>query len=299
MRVLVTGAAGHLGAAIVQGFTRPSGTPGTSGTLRTYNVTALSRAELDIADDRAVRDAVARIAPDVIVNCAAYNDVDGAEDDPVRAFKVNAFAVQALAREAAARRAALVHYGSDFVFDGRSDRPYTEEDRPNPGGVYALSKLLGEWLARDAGRCYVLRVESIFAGPTAGTSARLGSAGRIVAAIQAGEEVPVFTDRVVSPSHAGDVAAATRQLLERGAEPGLYHCVNAGQCRWDEFAREAARLMKREARLRPITLDSANLRAQRPRYSALSTAKLAHAGIVMPSWQDALMRYVAAIRLHT
>jgi dTDP-4-dehydrorhamnose reductase len=280
MKVLVTGATGHLGAAIVQEFGNG------------HDVTGLGHRDMDISDRDAVRATLAREAPDVVVNCAAYNDVDAAEDNPVRAFELNAFAVLTLARAASARDAAFVHYGSDFVFDGRADRPYTEDDRPNPASAYGLSKLLGERLAADARRWYVLRVESIFAGPTAGQSARLGSAGTMIAAIEAGKEVPVFTDRVVSPSHAGDVASATRRLLESGAEPGLYHCVSAGECRWDDFAREAARLLGREVQLRSITLDSVALRAARPRYSVLSTAKLARIGIVMPSWQDALRRYI-------
>jgi dTDP-4-dehydrorhamnose reductase len=280
MKVLVTGAAGHLGAAIVQAF------------ASNHDVVGLAHRDIDISNADAVRAALARQVPDVVVNCAAYNNVDAAEDDPVRAFEVNAFAVLTLARETSERGATLVHYGSDFVFDGRADRPYTEDDRPNPASVYGLSKLLGERLAGEAQRSYVLRVESIFGGPTAGNGARLGNAGNIVAAIQAGLEVPVFTDRIVTPSHAGDVAAATRRLLETHAAHGLYHCVNAGSCRWDEFAREAARLLGREARLRPITLDTVNLRAARPLYSALAVDKLERAGIKMPTWQDALRRYI-------
>jgi dTDP-4-dehydrorhamnose reductase len=280
MKVLVTGAAGHLGAAIVQEF------------AQAHEVIPLGRRDLDISDAEAVREVVVRNAPDAIINTAAYNEVDRAEEDSVNALRANAFAVLVLAREAADHGTTFVHYGSDFVFDGRTDRPYTEEDRPNPASVYGVSKLLGERFAQDTPRSYVLRVESIFGGPTAGSGARLGSGGGIVAAIEAGREVPVFTDRVVTVSHAGDVAAATRRLLESGAEPGLYHCVNSGLCRWDEFAREAARLLGKDARLRPITLDSVKLPAARPRYSALSNEKLARARFVMPPWQDALRRYI-------
>jgi dTDP-4-dehydrorhamnose reductase len=284
MKVLVTGAAGHLGAAIVQEFETGS-----------HDVAGFAHRDLDITNGEAVAAAIAREAPDVVVNCAAYNEVDAAEDDPVRAFEMNAFAVLTLARNASERGAAFVHYGSDFVFDGRADRPYTEEDRPNPASAYGLSKLLGERLAADARRWFVLRIESVFGGPTAGRGARLGSAGTLIASIEAGDEVPVFTDRVVSPSYARDVASATRRLVESTAAPGLYHCVNS-ECRWDEFAREAARLLGREARLRPITLDTVALRAARPRYSVLSTKKLERAGIIMPSWQDALRRCIEGRR---
>jgi dTDP-4-dehydrorhamnose reductase len=286
MKILVTGATGHLGPAIVREF------------AGAHDVISCSRADLDIANQAAVVEVVARVAPDIIVNCAAYNAVDAAEDHPADAFQVNSFGVLSLARAASAQGATFVHYGTDFVFDGRSNRPYTEEDRPNPASAYGMSKLLGEWLAREAPKWFVLRVESTFGGPTAGNGARLGSAGAIISAIEAGAEVPVFTDRVITLSHAGDVASATRRLVEMDAEPGLYHCVNAGPCRWDEFAREAARLLGREARLKPITLDSVNLRAARPRYSALATAKLERLGIRMPPWQEALRRYLEERRDH-
>ncbi len=281
MRVLVTGAAGHLGAAIVEEFSRA------------HEVTSFTRADLDITDAKAVAASVAAARPEAIVNCAADNDVDGAEDEPVRAFDVNAFAVQALARASAVAGAAFVHFSSDFVFDGRADRPYAEDDPPGPLSVYGTSKLVGEWLAREAPRHYVLRVESLFGGPTAGRGAKSGSVGRIVEAIAQGREVPVFTDRVVSPTSAVEAASATARILQAGLPPGVYHCVNGGACRWDELAVEAARLLGREPRLKPMTLDSVALKARRPRYCALSNAKLAAAGVTMSDWKEALARYLA------
>jgi dTDP-4-dehydrorhamnose reductase len=231
------------------------------------------------------------VRPDVVVNCSAYTDVDRAEDEPVEALEVNAFAVRALAAEAEAVGAVFVHYSTDFVFDGAAGRPYTEADQPNPRSTYACSKLIGEWFAAEASRHYVLRVESVFGGPPAG--ARPTSVDRIVDRLVDGEEVPVFSDRTVSPSYQRDVAAATRALVERGAPPGLYHCVNSGACTWEELAREAARLMGTSARLKPLRMADAGLRANRPRYCALSNAKLAAAGVPMPTWQDALARYLA------
>lgn len=280
-RVLVTGASGQLAGAMARVFGRDS------------DVTALTRAALDITDDRAVGDAVAACGPDLVINCAAYNDVDGAESDPAAALDVNGFAVRALARAAAAAGIMLVHYSSDFVFDGSAARPYVEEDTPNPQGVYAASKLLGEWFALEAARAVVLRVESLFGAP-AGGSGRRGSLGALVAGIEAGREVPVFVDRTVSPSYVVDVAEATHALVATGTASGLYHCVNAGACSWHEIAAEIARLLGRPARLRPITLETVSLRAKRPRYSALESTRLPAAGIRMPTWQDALARYLGA-----
>jgi dTDP-4-dehydrorhamnose reductase len=209
----------------------------------------------------------------------------------VKALEVNAFGVRAVARAAAAAGALLVHYGTDFVFDGQGASPYTEEDAPNPQSVYAASKLLGEWFALEAPGAYVLRVESLF-GLASATGQR-SSLETIVARIAAGDEAPVFTDRTVSPSSVIDVASATLAVVERRPPAGLYHCVNTGAATWDAIAREAARQMGTPARLIPITLDQVRLAAPRPRYCALSNAKLAAAGIPMRTWQDALAAWLA------
>jgi dTDP-4-dehydrorhamnose reductase len=280
MRVLITGAHGLLGAAIASAFRDCEA------------VQPLDRSALDITDPAAVDAAITAARPDLIVNCAAYNDVDGAETHAQHALEVNAFAVLDLARAARAHDAALVHYSSDFIFDGTAERPYAETDPPNPRSVYASSKLLGDWFAADAGRAYVLRVESLFGGPGIRAGARRGSLGGIVDRIMADGEVPVFVDRTVSPSYTPDVAAATRRLIEQQAPPGTYHCVNGGAATWAEIAAESARLLGRPLRIKPLTLDSVPLRAPRPRYCALSNARLRSLGIAMPPWQDALRRYI-------
>src|SRR6266568_633031 len=279
MRVLVTGAAGLLGSAVVREFSRDG------------DVEAADRSTLDITDAAAVERMVGRMRPAAIVNCAAYNDVDGAEDDAKRALSVNAFGVLTLARAAREAQSTLVHYSSDFVFDGETTRPYAEDDEPRPRSVYAASKLLGEWFATDAPRHYVLRVESLFGPSGSGPRARRGSLGTIVESVGRGDVVPVFIDRTVSPSFTPDVASATRRLAESSAPSGTYHCVNDGVATWREVAEEAARLLGTELRIRALTLETASLKASRPRYCALSPARLASLGIVMPRWQDALARY--------
>jgi dTDP-4-dehydrorhamnose reductase len=279
-RVLVTGASGQLAGAIARAFGRDSA------------VTALTRGALDITDDRAVGRAVAACRPDVVINCAAYNDVDGAEAAPLSALDVNAFAVRGLARASAATGATLVHYSSDFVFDGKAARPYVEDDRPNPQGVYAASKLLGEWFALEARNAIVLRVESLFGAPPDGRG-RQGSLAMLAAGIEAGREVPVFVDRTVSPSYIADIADATHALVASGSASGVYHCVNTGACSWQDIALEIARLLGKPAALRPVTLESVALKARRPKYSALDNARLRAAGIAMPTWQDALARYLS------
>ena len=152
MKVLVTGATGQLGSAICKTF------------AGVHEVVACASDDLDITSHERVAERVGGARPDVIINCAAYNEVDASQDRAETALEVNALGVLTLARAAALAGAVLVHYGTDFVFKGDADRPYTEEDAPNPQGFYAMSKLLGEWFARDAPRAYVLRVESLFGG---------------------------------------------------------------------------------------------------------------------------------------
>jgi dTDP-4-dehydrorhamnose reductase len=281
MKVLITGANGQLGSAIVAEFARG------------HDVVPLTIGDLDLTRHDAVMATIARVAPDAIVNCAAYTDVDAAEDHPVAALEVNAFAVWSLASAARASGAALVHYSTDFVFDGTGDRPYTEEDLPEPRSFYAISKLVAEWFACDAGRHYVLRVESLFGGPTVETTERRSSVDTIVDAIRQGREARVFVDRTVTPSYVVDVAAATRFLLEHAVASGLYHCVNSGPTTWYGLAEEIASRLNVAARLVAAPVAEVKMRARRPKYCALSNAKLAHAGFTMPSWQNALARHLS------
>jgi dTDP-4-dehydrorhamnose reductase len=275
--VFVAGAGGQLGAAIVQAF-------------GDRQVIAHTRATLDVSDHRAVCEAVADAKPGVIINCTSFNDVDGAESRPLEAFAVNAFAVRSLARAAEDAGARLVHYSTDFVFDGTASAPYRETDAPSPRSTYAASKLIGEWFALEAPGAMVLRVESLF-GTSRTWTGRRGTIDALVAGLEDGRPVRVFTDRTVSPSYIADVVAATRHLLDTAAAPGLYHCVNGGRATWEQVARELARQLGVEPRLEPMTMDRVTLAAKRPRYCALANDKLAAAGFAMPPWQDAVARW--------
>jgi dTDP-4-dehydrorhamnose reductase len=281
--MLVTGARGQLGAALVHEC------------RGAHDVIALGRAELDVTDDEAVAAAVARARPDAIVNAAAYTDVDGAEDHPIDALNVNAFAVRAMAKAAESCGAVLVHYSTDFVFDGTASRPYTESDPPSPRSVYAASKLLGEWFGADAPHHYVMRVESLF-GRAPGAGPAKGSVAGILNTLVAGGQPRVFEDRTVSPTYVIDAARATRHVLERRPPAGLYHCVNTGHCTWLEFAQELARQLGTEPRLIRMRMSDMRLRAPRPQYCVLSNDKLRLAGFAMPGWQDALSRYLQTVR---
>ena len=278
MRILIAGAAGQLGQAMVA---RLSGE---------HAVTAWTRADVDLTHHRAVRDAVMKLAPEAIVNCASFNQVDKSEEEQVTALEVNAMAVGTLARAAADLNAIFVHYSTDFVFSGATTRPYVESDVPEPRSVYAQSKLIGEWLAADAPQHYVLRVESLFGGPR-----RRSSVDRIVDAVRSGQPAPVFVDRVVSPSFVADVADASAFVLKTRPASGVYHCVNTGHATWLNVGEEIVRLLGKPATsLKPISVNDVSFPASRPQFAALSNEKLARAGYTMPSWQQAIARYLAS-----
>ncbi len=275
MRVLVLGAAGQLGGAFAR--------------LSSHDVIGTTRGDVDVTRHEDLIALVGQRQPAVIVNCTAYNDVDGAEHDAGGALTVNAFAVRSMAEAAARVGATLVHYSTDFVFDGEADQAYTEDDRARPVSVYGMSKLLGEWLARDAPRAYVLRVESLFGGPAARSSV-----DRIVSALREGREAPVFTDRIVSPSYVDDVVQATLDLLARDAPPGVYHCVNRGQASWADVGEYVAETLGADRHLlRRVSIRDVPMRARRPVYCALSNMRLEQAlGRPMPTWQDAIARHI-------
>lgn len=276
MIVVVVGAAGMLGSATMREWQ-----------ARGHDVVPLTRAELDITVGARVPAVIAPLRPDVVINCTAYNQVDQAEDDPARAWAVNTWAVRSLAAAAAACGAMFVHYSTDFVFDGQTTRPYEETDPPNPQSSYGMSKLVGEWMAEQAPRHFVLRVESLFGG-----SASRSTLDRMCENLLAGRPVSAFSDRVVSPSYVPDVTAATVALIDRSAPYGRYHCVNSGHATWFEVAcllRD--QLGVTGADIRPVLADALSLKARRPKFAALSNEKLRRHGITMPEWSDALRRH--------
>lgn len=276
MRVLVVGAAGQLGQAMAAKLAGE------------HEVITATRADVDLTAHAAVLAFVERVAPRAIVNCASYNDVDGAESRQQHAFAVNAFAPRTLARAAEALDATLIHFSTDFVYAGTASQPYAEDDLPEPQSVYAQSKLTGEWMVADWRKHYVLRVESLFGGLLAKSSV-----DRIVAAVRSGAEAPVFFDRVASPSYIDDVVAATAHVLRAEVPFGLYHCVNTGHATWLELGREIARVLGRtDAALKPLSVDDVKFAAARPRFAALNNRKLAAAGFDMPTWQDAIGRHL-------
>ncbi len=275
LRIVVVGAGGQLGQALVRDL-RKAG----------HEIVALTRAALDVTQRFVVLEKVTKLRPEVIVNATVLG-VDESEDEPKAALAVNAFAVRNLADVARSVDAALVHFSSDYVFDGIATAPYRETDRPNPVNVYGATKLLGEIYAQNVPRGYVLRVEGLF-----GTPGGKGTIDKMIAEARQGRTLTAFYDRKVSPVHVDDVAAATRRLVEKKASAGIYHCVNSGFATWHELAVEIVRVLGSPSNVIPASLERSGMRVPRPLFSALSNEKLANAGIDLPTWQTALARAI-------
>jgi dTDP-4-dehydrorhamnose reductase len=283
MRIVITGAGGRLGRAI-------AGTFEAAG----HSVTALKRTDLDVADLDQVAD-LDRLRPDIIVNGSAYNGVDAAEADAPAAFAVNACAPAFLASAAERLGALLIHYSTDFVFDGQARRPYSEGDQTNPLSVYGASKLAGENEVRArAPRHYILRLESLFGGT--GVRGHRPTIDAILDNIVAGLPVRAAVDRTVSPSYLDDVTRATMALVEGAAPYGVYHCVNSGCSTWYDLAREIGRLVGNASHIEPVEAVDLPALARRPQFCALSNRKLASVGVRMPTWNSALARHLTVRR---
>jgi dTDP-4-dehydrorhamnose reductase len=222
VRALVAGAAGQLGRELVA---RLGDEAAWSG----------DRAEIDVTDGAAVLALLERTRPDVVFNATAWNRVDAAETEPAAAFAVNAAAPHFLARAAVRVGATLVHFSTDYVFDGEASRPYTEDDAPRPLGAYGASKLAGERLVAAASPDHVIVRTSGLLG-RGGSEQKGGSfVDRIVARARAGETLRVVADQVFSPTCAADLAQAAIALVRARAR-GLVHVANAGSCTWHELA---------------------------------------------------------------
>ncbi|MGI9019673.1 MAG: dTDP-4-dehydrorhamnose reductase [Solirubrobacterales bacterium] len=275
MRALVTGAGGMLGRDVTEALAAHG-----------HEIFALTRSELDITDGPAVDATVGRIEPDVIVNCAAYTDVDGAESNERAATVVNDTGAGLLAVAAGTVGAKVVYPSTDYVFDGNKGRPYLESDMPHPISAYGRTKLAGETSVAVANsRHIVVRTSWLFGAGGKNfveTMLRLGGEQ---------SEVLVVSDQVGSPTYTAHLGRAIA-LLAESEDYGVHHVTASGSCSWFEFAQEIfdqAGLGTRVMAARTSMLDRP---APRPSYSVLGSEWSPPA--VLPNWREALAEYLAA-----
>ena len=274
MKLLVAGAAGMLGRDVMLAA-------GNAG----HDVVGFGRAELDVTDPAGLEKKLDLERPDVVINCAAWTDVDGAEESEEAAFAVNGTGAGNIAAAAAKVGAAIVYVSSDYVFDGAKGAPYVESDQAAPLSAYGRTKLAGEEATAAANkRHFIVRSAWLFGiggGNFVETMLRL-------AATQ--NEVLVVRDQVGSPTYTWHLAYGIVRLIE-GIEFGIHHMAAAGQCSWYEFAREIFEQAKVECKVLSGTTEMLGRPAPRPPFSAL-TSQREHA-IRLPSWQDGLAGYLA------
>ena len=283
MRILLTGRTGQLGSALERALA-PLG-----------ELCALDRAGLDLRDPGAIKGKIGDLKPDIIVNAAAYTAVDRAEQEPQLASEVNGRGVEALARAAQASAALLVHYSTDYVFDGEKPAPYVETDAPAPLNAYGRSKLAGEQAIVASGcRHFIFRTSWVY-----------GPRGRnflhaILAAAREKPELRVVDDQRGAPTSADAIATATAHVLgearRREAPGGLYHLSAAGATTWHGFASAIVAGAGLRIPVQPIPSAQYPVAARRPRNSLLDNGKFAAAfGMTLPDWREGLAAVLATL----
>ena len=287
MRLLILGPNGQLGSDLLKLAKMHGG--------ENLTVYSLGREELDVADPAAVETVLGRCDFDALVNCTSYHKTDEVEGNATRAFAVNAHAVSAMAKSCRTRGAKFLHISTDYVFNGDAVRPYVETDIPGPINVYGASKVMGENLAMTNYRegTYILRVASLF-----GIAGASGKGGNFVETmIRVGQQtgkLKVVGDIIMSPTATADVASMTLGLLGKHAPPGIYHAVNSGHASWYEFACQIIKRTGVDADVTAISSSEFPAAAQRPFYSVLDNAKISALLGPVPSWTEALDRYLVA-----
>jgi dTDP-4-dehydrorhamnose reductase len=274
VRVLITGAGGMLGTDVVR-----------AAEFANHELVAFAHADLDVTDADQVARRVREERPDAVVNCAAYTDVDGAEDDLPAAMDANASGARNVAAAAAEVEAKVVYPSTDYVFDGSKIEPYTEADEPRPLSVYAQSKLAGEHETQEANPRHFLARSSWLFGP----GGRNFVETMLSLATDHGE-VLVVRDQVGSPTYTAHLADALLRLIE-GDAYGIHHLAADGECSWYEFAHEIFRQAAVDCRVMSCTTGELGRPAPRPPYSVLRTERAD--GVQLPDWTEGLASYLA------
>jgi len=280
-KAAVIGSGGQLGMELVRELHR-----------RGYQTAAWDRSQLDITDNRQVESVLTPWDPEIVFNAAAYNQVDVAESEPQAAFLVNALAVRNLALACRQNDARLVHFSTDYVFDGTLGRAYTEADAVHPLGAYAVSKLAGEMYAQAyLDRALVVRTSGVF-GPGGLHTARGNFPELMLRLAREGKPIRVVEDHVASPTYAPLLASRSIDLLERDLD-GIFHVGGGQPISWFAYARMIFDQAGVKADLTPTDEREYRTAARRPKFSALANARMAECGVEpMPPLAEAVALYL-------
>jgi dTDP-4-dehydrorhamnose reductase len=277
MKYLITGRDGQLARAFIKNFE-----------TRSIDFTAPNESKFDITEDKIVGEVVAAYKPDVIINCAAYNFVDRAEQDHEKAYAVNALGAKHLALAAARQKALLVHFGSDYVFDGLKESGlYAERDQVNPLNEYGKSKLSGEEMVREAcDDVLIFRLSWVFGDGKQNFVCKLSEWAND------NEYLKIACDEFSVPTRTDTIVDITLKSLDAGLK-GLFHLTNSGFCSRYEWATCIAKYLGIKKFIRPVSMDVFHLPAKRPKFSAMSNMRLSdELNVSIPSWEEAVESFL-------
>jgi dTDP-4-dehydrorhamnose reductase len=283
MKIAVIGANGQLGSELCEKFEEK------------HEVVGLTHSDLEITDIDNVKTIMSGIKPDVIVNTAAYHNVPQCEKHPDISFQINAIGALNLAKTATDIDSVLVHYSTDYVFDGEKKQPYVEKDLTNPLNIYAMTKLNGEILIKNyCTRYFVVRISGIY-GKTVCRAKGNNFITTMEKAARERDVVKVVNDEILTPTPVAEIALNTAKLIETEGF-GLYHMTCEGECSWFEFAGVIFNELKYKTPLISCTSDEFPSEIKRPSYSVLENHKLKSVNLNnMSHWKDALINYLKTI----
>lgn len=280
--ILVTGSHGQLGSEIQK----------ISDHFSAFQYIYTDIEELDITDKKALEDFVIKNKAHFLVNCAAYTNVDKAEDEVDLCYKINAEAVKNIGEIAAEQHLKVVHISTDYVFDGKNFKPYVEEDLPSPVSVYGKSKLAGEEaLLKNCQQAMIIRTSWLYSSFGNNFVKKMLSLGK------ERQELNVVFDQIGTPTYAADLARTILIILQQQSfQPGIYHFSNEGVCSWYDFAKAIFRIKNMECSIQPIESKEFPTKAQRPFYSVLNKAKIKKTfNICIPHWEESLEKCLSLL----
>jgi dTDP-4-dehydrorhamnose reductase len=283
MKVAVIGGNGQLGRDVSAAFSAEG-----------YQVTSLTHEDLEISSLESVRTSLAALGPEIVVNTAAYHNVDKCEAEPGLAFAINGIGARNLAQVTAETGATLLHVSTDYVFDGKKNAPYVEDDMPAPLNVYGNTKLSGEFFVRSTNpRHFVVRASAIYGENPCRAKGGLNFVELMLKLSRERKELRVVDDEFVTPTPTAQIA---RQLvaLSRSSDYGLYHATAEGSCSWYEFAAAIFDLTKTKVGLEPARPGEFPAKVARPKYSVLENRALKSKSLnVFTHWKEGLENYLA------
>jgi dTDP-4-dehydrorhamnose reductase len=277
MKILILGSQGTLGSRLMEVY-------------QDLQPTGWTRADLDITDEQLVWDKITELKPNYVFNCAAFNDVDLAEEERAVADNVNGYAPGYIAKACKAAGATLIHYSTGMVFPGDNPEGYGEDDPPGPVNAFGRSKMQGEMEAQEnCDDLYIIRTSWLYGKPGTGKTSKKPFVNQMIDKAKAGESLTITDDEIGRPTYSLDLAQASRALIETEKEPGVYHIVNSGNASRLDWAREIFSALKLSPEIKPIKGSAYARMARRPKFEVLNNTKF----LELRPWIEALREYLS------